>query len=123
MRFVVTITLAALLALAGCAETSVIPLAMNRAQVLVDASEGCSAARAQYIAYRQAAVVTLGSGFDRFVIVSANQTSRSGDYQLGVIVEMFRHQDRHGQNAIDARRVLGPDWSAIVAKRRTVIGC
>jgi hypothetical protein len=64
-----TIVAAFALALAGCAKSSVIPLAADVVQIQSSAAPMCGATGAQKVAAREAAAETIRRGFDRFVIV------------------------------------------------------
>ena len=39
-----------------------------------------------------------------------------GSHDQSLTVRLFREGDPAGANAVDARRVLGPDWLKLVAK-------
>lgn len=58
------------LLLAGCAQTSTIPLAANTVQITSRAAPACGAEGAERMAFRQAAVETINRGFDSFVILN-----------------------------------------------------
>ena len=57
--------------LAGCVQTSALPLTNDTVQILGHAAPVCGAAGAQNVAFARAAVETLRGGFDKFVIVEA----------------------------------------------------
>ena len=149
MRISLTITLLAVFALAGCAETSVMPLSAKRVQILVDSSD-CGAARAQDIAFRQAAAETIRRGFDRFMVVSTDRASRTGttfvsptvtrtfsgttttsggffttttEHESVVVIHMFGSSEPEAEEALDAREALGPDWKAVVASKDSLFAC
>lgn len=48
--------------------------------------------------------------------VTGGQPIMGGSYDQTLAVRMFRANDPAGANAVDARRVLGPEWQKIVAK-------
>lgn len=48
--------------------------------------------------------------------VTGGQPIIGGTHDQALAVRMFAANDPNGQNAIDARRVLGPDWQKIAAK-------
>jgi len=58
-----------LLAISGCASSSVMPLAADTVQITTSAAPICGAAGAQSVAAKQAAMETIKRGFDRFVII------------------------------------------------------
>jgi hypothetical protein len=57
------------LAVAGCARTSVLPLAADTLQITASAAPACGATGAQSVALHRAAVETLRHNYDRFIIV------------------------------------------------------
>lgn len=67
MRFFVPAALA--VAVAGCANSSVMPISKDTFQVTTSASGVCGATGAKQVALRQAAVETIRQGYDSFVIV------------------------------------------------------
>jgi hypothetical protein len=48
--------------------------------------------------------------------VTGGQPILGGSHDQTLILRMFRASDPAGANAVDARRVLGPEWQKIVAK-------
>ena len=143
-----TITLLTLLALAGCAETSVMPLSANRVQILVNADGDCGPTGAQDVAFQRAAAATIQRGFDRFIVVSTDRDSQQAssffgstttatgtfgssfgsalfwsEHQSIIVIEMFNSLDPGADDAIDARDALGPDWQTIVAKEGSLFSC
>ena len=126
-------------AIAGCANTGVIPLSANTAQITVESTGACTSTQTQQLALKHAAVTTLQRGFDRFVITSVgdssklaaihqpttatrrgNTTTITGGTQwwespkTTLTVEMYRATERESEKALDARSVLGHDWAKIV---------
>lgn len=55
--------------LAGCAQSSSMPLAADMVAITASTAPICGAAGVQEIAARRAAVETINKGFDRFIIV------------------------------------------------------
>ena len=68
-------------ALAGCANTGVMPLSGNTVQVTVEAIGSCSSTQTQQLALKHAAVATLQRGFDQFEVTEASDTSRLSAFQ------------------------------------------
>jgi hypothetical protein len=66
--------------LAGCARTSVMPLAADTLEVTTSAAPVCGAAGAQEVAIHRAAVETIRAGFDRFTVLNSG-----GQDNVGVI--------------------------------------
>lgn len=58
----------AVLALAGCASTSVTPMSANQVMITTSAAPACGVSGAQKVAAQMAAVETLRRGFERFTI-------------------------------------------------------
>lgn len=138
--------LAAILAgilLTACSKASVIPLSADMIQVVVEAKPQCGPTGAQKLAVDTAAVATIEQGFDRFQVVAYSDRSvassvttmptmtavQPGGLITGpgfagiarrhhntVRVQMFRHGDAGSEQAIDARRHLGPDWQKKVKR-------
>ncbi len=67
----------AVLLVAACARTSVMPLSRNAIQVTVDAPPVCGTTGAQKVAMQMAAAETINRGFERFLIGGATQTSET----------------------------------------------
>lgn len=67
----------AVLALASCASTSVMPLSADTIQVTAEADPDCGPAGAQQAAVKRAAVETLRRGFDDFIIVGVQQANNT----------------------------------------------
>lgn len=60
-----------LLALAGCARSSAMPLSQDTIQITSSAALACGQEGAQKVAFQRAAVETIRRGYDRFVILGA----------------------------------------------------
>ena len=58
-------------ALAGCAQTSVMQFDAQAVQISTSAAPVCGGAEAQKVAYQRAAIETINHGFDRFMIEGA----------------------------------------------------
>lgn len=149
----------AVLALCGCASSSVMDVASDTVMISTSAAPACGQRGAQEVAVRRAAYETLRRGFDKYVILDADAQSNVGvvgytpltsnTYSSGTLntygnigtysgssntyysggqpiiggthdqklaVKMFRQSDPGAARAVDARRVLGPEWQSIVAK-------
>jgi hypothetical protein len=73
---VVSIAMACALAgLAGCAKSSVIPLAADTVQITASTARACGRAGAQEVAVRRAAVETIQRGYDKFLVVGGGYQS------------------------------------------------
>ena len=59
----------------GCVRTSVMPVAADTVQISTRAAEVCGAEGAQRVAFLQAAVETIRRGYDRFVILGAQESA------------------------------------------------
>jgi hypothetical protein len=132
------IALAAMAVLASCATSTTTQLAQNTVRIDVSTAPACGRQGAIRLVNRMAAVETLRHGYDRFVISDSQAQDNlrvvgynfntygygglnatpivGGTRDAAVIVVMFKEGDPQGQNAIDARQALGPDWQAIVAE-------
>ena len=142
-RCAVALAAAALLSLAACARSSVIPLADNAVQVMVDAAPACGPDGAQELAFQQAAVATIRRGYDKFVVAGIDRDARTSfithspsiertqgttsytmptfsgvfsRHQAVLTVWMFAAGDPDADQALDARGILGPEWREIVAE-------
>jgi hypothetical protein len=73
----VAASLLAILSLASCASTSVMPLSADTIQVTAQADPDCGPSGAQTAALKRAAVETLRRGFDNFVIVGVQQANNT----------------------------------------------
>lgn len=134
--------LAALLVLvvAGCARTSVMPVAQDVVQINVRASAWCGAGGAQQAATQLAAAETLKRGFDSFIIVGANDRSdvtysgSGSSYSSGfgswgldsttthvqnVTVKMFAAGDPAAVNALSAKDIAAVGGDGTTALGRT----
>ena len=58
-------------ALAGCVQSSALPLTNDTMQIVGHAAPACGAAGAQNVALSRAAVETLRGNFDKFIVVDA----------------------------------------------------
>ncbi len=70
--------LLAALAVSACARTSVMPLAGNTYQITVSAAPVCGAAGAEELASHDAAIATLQSGFDTYIILGGQAQDNVG---------------------------------------------
>lgn len=131
------------LLLAGCASSSVMDLDSNTIQISTSAAPACGSQGAQQVAVRRAAIEALRRGYDRYVILGGGRQNNvgvvgytpltastygnsttvyggqpiiAGSHDQELTVRMFRPTDPGYENAVDAKRALGPDWQAIVAK-------
>lgn len=154
-----TVAAIAVLALCGCASSSVMDVASDTVTISTSAAPACGQRGAQEVAVRRAAYETLRRVFDKYVILDADAQSNVGvvgytpltsnTYSSGTLntygnigtysgssntyysggqpiiggthdqklaVKMFRQSDPGAARAVDARRVLGPEWQSIVAK-------
>ena len=66
------ILLLAAVALAGCARTSVMPLAADTVQITTKAARFCGSQGAQELALKIAAIETIDRGYDRFFITGSS---------------------------------------------------
>lgn len=64
-----------LLVVVGCARTEVVPLAKNEALIATRAAPACGEAGALRVASQMAAVTTIRSGYERFLVIGANADS------------------------------------------------
>jgi len=88
---VILFSICVLLTVAGCATTSVTPLANNKFLLQTSAAPACGSTGAQKVAAQMAAVETLRQGYDRFIItatdsqsnVSVIQTAPTASYTTG----------------------------------------
>lgn len=67
----------AMLSLASCASTSVMPLSADTIQVTAEADPDCGPSGAQQAALKRAAVETLRRGFDSFVVLGVQQANNT----------------------------------------------
>ncbi len=67
----------ALLAMAGCASTSVMPLSADTIQVTAQADPDCGPTGAQRAALKRAAVETLRQGYDSFIVLGVQQANNT----------------------------------------------
>ena len=118
--------------LAACgpsAVTNMLPLSYDTMQITTAANHKCGVHGAQNVAFKQAAVATIGRGFDRFVILnSVGGSNTVGAVPVGgmavavqrhqnvMVIRMFKDGEPEGDDAIIARGVLGSDWASIVKK-------
>jgi CubicO group peptidase (beta-lactamase class C family) len=122
-------TLAFVLSLTGCAETSVQPLTQTSFKISTATSD-CGRQGARDVAFMAAAIEVIKGGGDRFIIVGDQSASQvAGGFFTGyggfqtysndmqdLVVQLVQKGDPNYNNALSARQTLGADWSAIVAK-------
>ncbi|HWJ73531.1 MAG TPA: hypothetical protein VNX29_10235 [Kaistia sp.] len=99
----------AVLAVASCASTSVVPLSADTIQVTAQADPDCGPRGAQQAALKRAAVETLRRGFDNFVILGIQQANNT---------RVVGYTPVQSQTTSDA---VGTDWgnSSYVTGRST----
>ena len=120
------------LVLGACAQSSTVPLAVDTMQITTRAAPACGGSTgAQKLAMKRAAVETITRGYDKFVILGAQdrndakvlgytpvhtggQPIIAGGHKQSLIVKMFKADDPAGANALPARVQLGPEWQKIV---------
>lgn len=71
------LAIVSILFLSGCATANTTPLAQNMVQISARSAPVCGSAGAQKAMFRQAAVETINRGFDRFVILGAQNSSQT----------------------------------------------
>lgn len=71
------------LALSGCVETSVVPVAQNQIIINTSAAPICGGTGAQNVAVKMAAVEALRRGYDRFIVLGAASENNTGVFQTG----------------------------------------
>lgn len=65
----------AVLLLAGCAKSSIIPLSNDTFQITTGAAPVCGQVGAQQVAFNQAAVETIRRGYDKFQVVGGGYSN------------------------------------------------
>ena len=129
--------------LTGCARTSTLPLAADRIEITVRVAPICSRDDADRLALQKAALETIRSGFENFIVIDTG----GGDYISGhtpttarttlygnsatttvsggtplvahrriLTIQMFHAGESGGETALSARAVLGSDWQTFVTK-------
>lgn len=131
-------------ALTACTTSSAVRTSQNTAMITTNAAPVCGGAGASKVAEKQAAIETIRAGFDRYIIVAANNqdnvrlyqqpgsfyaasgygssavgynpgaTVVYGSYDQGMSITMYHERDAGAENALSARETLGPKWSSIV---------
>ena len=128
--------------LTGCARTSTLPLATDRIEITVRAAPICRD-DADRLALQKAAVETIKSGFENFIVIdtgggdyisgytpttacttlyenSATTTVSGGAPRVAhrriLTIQMFHAGESGGETALSARAVLGNDWQTFVTK-------
>ena len=125
--------LAVMSGLTACAQTEIIQTAKNQAVVSTSAGPVCGTAGALRVANQMAAVATLRQGYERFSLSGVGTDSNvqvhqfpgstytppttvvTGRNSAQMQVFMMNTGDSGYQNALDAKRVLGPNWQKKVA--------
>ncbi len=111
-----SLALAALLA--GCAQSSIQPMAKDTFKVATDAAPACGANGARNVAFKTAAVEVIRRGHDKFVLVgdNANEAFWSGNHKQDMVVRIIPDNSPEAGNALSAREQLGADWQKVLAK-------
>jgi hypothetical protein len=114
-RMIVLICTIALMA--GCARSSVIPLANDTVQITSSAAPICGMAGAQSVAVRQAAVETIRRGYDKFLI-------QDGAYQstVGVVGYTPVVAQSNGTATVYGNRAYGTSTTTVTGGQPTVGG-
>jgi hypothetical protein len=120
----------AILALAGCVETSVQPLTQTSFKISTEAEDMCGAKGTREIAFREAAIEVIRRGADRFIVVGdqsrsaltgATYSTYGGFQTYGtnsqdMVIQIVQSGDPEYGNALSARQALRPEWQSIVAE-------
>ena len=110
--------LAASIAIAACAQTSIQPMAKDTFKVATTAAPACGPNGARNVAFRSAAIEVIRRGGDKFIITgdTANSEFWTGDHNQAMIVRMIGSGSPEAKNALSAREQLGPTWQEALAK-------
>lgn len=118
LRFQGFITIAALVLLAACAQSSIQPMAQDTFKVATTAAPACGPNGARNVAFRTAAVEVIRRGGDKFVLTgdASNSNFWSGAHDQSIIVRIIPDNSPEARNALSAREQLGANWQELVAK-------
>lgn len=132
--FVVAVSVAIL---AGCAATSITPISKNQVLISTNAAPACGTDGAAKVASQMAAVATLRSGYQRYVLQAAGVQNNtrvvstgptyattygsttyfggstsylSGSNNAEFAVLMLNPGDHGYSNGLDAKSILGSEW-------------
>jgi len=72
------LVLSGLLSLPGCVGTSVMPFSANTVQITTSAAPACGQSGAQRVAMTDAAITTITSGYDSFIVGGAQAENNVG---------------------------------------------
>ena len=77
------ILLIAMTVLAGCARTSVTPVAQNQVLIKTSAAPICGSGGSQNVASEMAAIATLRNDYERYIIVGSQSENNVSAFQTG----------------------------------------
>ncbi|MDO5704951.1 MAG: hypothetical protein Q4G49_07745 [Paracoccus sp. (in: a-proteobacteria)] len=109
---------AAGIGLAGCAQSSIQPMAKDTFKVATVAAPACGPNGARNVAFKTASVEVIRRGHDKFVIVgdSHNENFWSGNHGQDMVVRVIPESSPEARNALSAREQLGDNWQQTVSK-------
>jgi len=105
-------------ALAGCAQTSIQPMARDTFKIATQAAPACGPNGARNVAFKSAAVEVIRRGHDKFIIVgdNSNENFWTGDHKQDMIVKVIPENSPEARNSLSAREQLGATWQEAYAK-------
>lgn len=117
-HLLVTAGAAGLMAVAGCAQSSIQPMAQDTFKVATQAAPACGSNGARNVAFKSAAVEVIRRGHDRFILVGDNNADNfwTGSHQQDMVVKIIPENSPEARNALSARQQLGSNWQQIIAK-------
>jgi hypothetical protein len=103
---------------AGCATSSIQPMAKDTFKVATNAAPACGPNGARNVAFKTASIEVIRRGGDKFIVTGDNSESDfwSGDHQQGMVIKMIPEGSAEARNALSAREQLGPEWQTMLSK-------
>ncbi len=110
--------LIAVLALAGCAQSTIQPMSKDTFKVATQAAPACGPNGARNVAFKSAAVEVIRRGQDKFIVQGDSHDSDfwSGDHKQDMVIRVIPEKSPEAKNALSAREQLGDNWKEAVQK-------
>lgn len=103
---------------AGCAQSTIQPMAKDTFKVATRAAPACGPNGARNVAFKTASIEVIRRGHDKFVVVGDNSKENfwSGDHNQDMVIRVIAEGSPEARNALSAREQLGDGWQEALRK-------
>lgn len=118
MKIIPILASTAILFAAGCAQTTIQPMAKDTFKVATQAAPACGPNGARNVAFKSASIEVIRRGHDKFIIAgdAGNSDFWSGNHKQDMVVKIVPEGSREAANALSAREQLGSNWREALEK-------